>query len=374
MNRKRKIKVACFSFSLAFLFWFVPFVPAFVLGTINQTRYIYSTSTSFQKLVGPGHPGWTEMSSVSKHVLAAFICAEDSRFYDHSGLDFEAIRKSWEHNKKAKKKIRGGSTITQQVVKVGLLSYERSYIRKIREAIGAVLLEKMLSKNEILEWYINMVEFGDGIYGISEASKAYFKTKPEKLTISQAISLAIVLPAPNKWSKGLKEKRLSPFNQQRFRFILKQMLLNGYITKAQWEQSMANGNFDRPIAGYSESIGKVNKEEPSEVDPISELDEGEIDVQSAEDTKNIPEKTTSLHQQSGNLSTESEPNGSPAPPLDAIQSKDAPQKTESESPSQKARSPLQGRSQDKEPVLENHENREKSSPLEEKSPVETDHD
>lgn len=369
MNKPRKLKVACFSISLAFLFWFIPFVPAFLLGTINQTRYIYSTSTSFQKLVGPGHPGWTPSSAVSKHVLAAFISAEDARFYEHSGLDFEAIKKSWEHNKKTKKKIRGGSTITQQVVKVGLLSYERSYTRKIREAIGAVLLETMLSKNEILEWYINMVEFGDGIYGISEASNAYFKTKPEKLTISQAISLAIVLPAPNKWSKGLKEKRLSAFNQQRFKFILKQMLLNGYITKAQWEHSMASGNFDRPIIGYSEALGKVSKEEPSEVDPISELDESEIEVPSIEERKeSVGTESNTVH------------SGSRQPPENEVENeqsqplKSVPDIEPTNSPPPSKQSISADESQGAEPIKESEETSNSKKSQENKPEVEANYD
>ncbi|MEI8025116.1 MAG: transglycosylase domain-containing protein [Pseudomonadota bacterium] len=286
MSLRKKIIYILSGAILAFLFWFIPFTPAFNIGTINQTRYIYSTSTSFQKLVGPGHPGWTQSQEVSKHVLAAFVCAEDGKFYEHKGLDLEAIRKSWSYNQKNKKKMRGGSTITQQVVKVGLLSYERSYVRKIREAVGALLLEQSLSKNEILEWYINMVEFGDGIYGISEASKAYFKVPPEKLTIAQAVSLALVLPAPNKWSKGLKQKNLSLFNQKRFKFILKQMLLGGYITRSQWGQTMASGNFGRPIFGYTEDIRNEKKDEQSEIDPINDLDESDLDETRNQDPKN----------------------------------------------------------------------------------------
>jgi len=285
--RKKTVYIASGT-ALAFLFWFIPFVPAFNIGTINQTRYIFSTSTSVQKLVGPGHPGWTKAQNVSKHVMAAFVSAEDGKFYEHNGLDFEAIRKSWFYNQKNKKKIRGGSTITQQVVKVGLLSYERSYIRKIREAIGALLLEKCIDKNEILEWYINMVEFGDGIYGISEASKAYFKVPPEKLTIAQAVSLALVLPAPNKWSKGLKQKNLSLFNQKRFKFILKQMLLGGFITREQWGQTMASGNFGRPIFGYTDDIRNEKKDEQSEMDPINDLDEADLDETRNHDPRNEP--------------------------------------------------------------------------------------
>ncbi len=277
MSLRKKIIYGLAGGILAFLFWFVPFTPAFNIGTINQTRYIFSTSTSFQKLVGPGHPGWTPSQNVSKHVLAAFVSAEDGKFYEHKGLDFEAIRKSWSYNQKNKKKMRGGSTITQQVVKVGLLSYERSYVRKVREALGALLLEQSLDKNEILEWYINMVEFGDGIYGIAEASKAYFKVPPEKLTIAQAVSLALVLPAPNKWSKGLKQKNLSLFNQKRFKFILKQMLLGGYITRSQWGQTMASGNFGRPIFGYTDDIRNEKKDEQSEIDPINDLDDSDLD-------------------------------------------------------------------------------------------------
>lgn len=111
---------------------------------------------------------------------------------------------------------RGGSTISQQVVKMAFLSREKTLIRKAREVVGT-LLETILSKDEIMEWYLNLAEFGDAVYGIEKASWHYFRTKPQLLSIEQAVHLALVLPSPNGWSKGLRRKNLTRFGHQRFR-------------------------------------------------------------------------------------------------------------------------------------------------------------
>src|SRR5690606_35698153 len=119
---------------------------------------------------------------ISRHALHAIVVAEDARFYQHAGLDFAEIWASLKTNIRKGRYARGGSTITQQVVKVAFLSSRKNLIRKAREAVGAMLLELLFTKQEILEWYINLVQFGDGVYGIKEGCWHYFKTKPEQLT------------------------------------------------------------------------------------------------------------------------------------------------------------------------------------------------
>jgi hypothetical protein len=177
------------------------------------------------------------------------VVAEDAKFYQHFGFDFEAIGKAIELNRKKGRYVRGASTISQQLVKIAFLSREKTIIRKIREASGTVFLELLLSKNQILEWYINLCEFGGGIYGVKTAGNYYFKTRPELLTIEQAVNLAVVIPSPNKWSKGLRAKALTPFGQRRFARIVSNLYMAGYITDVQRDTALARGNFGLPVMG-----------------------------------------------------------------------------------------------------------------------------
>jgi monofunctional biosynthetic peptidoglycan transglycosylase len=206
--------------------------------------------------VGPSSPNWVKSEEISKHTLYAILVAEDARFYEHGALDwretFLSFRKNWEEGRI----VRGGSTITQQVVRIVFLSQEKSYLRKLREAFGAIALESLLSKDEILGWYLNLVEFGKGTYGIQEAARRHFRTTPDLLTVSESIHLALVLPSPHLWSKGLRNKDLTEFGNRRFQLLLDRMKENGYITPAQWRNVRATGNFGSPL----ESVVPVSEE------------------------------------------------------------------------------------------------------------------
>lgn len=228
--------------------------PVWQLTALSSTRTIQITrwpKTGEQLVeIGPSNPHWVDIAKVSRHVLNAIIVAEDSRFPTHHGLDFVEIRKSFEKNLSEKKIVRGGSTITQQLVKMLFLSPERTYTRKGREALGALLLEQLVDKKTILEWYINVIEFGDGVYGIRDAAGHYFDTKPELLTIQQGANLALVIPSPNGWSIGLRRKDLTEFGQKRYGHIIFQMYQNGFITKDLMMTALATGNFGKPVASY----------------------------------------------------------------------------------------------------------------------------
>lgn len=234
---------------LAFCAWFVPWVPLLHFKSVTVTQYDKKRG-AVQARVGPGEDGWIRISTVSRHLLNAIIVAEDSRFREHFGLDLREIAKSYETNLKKKRFARGGSTITQQVVKMAFLTREKSLIRKAREATGAILLELIMSKDGILEWYINLTEFGDGVYGIKSAARHYFKTKPELLTIEQGVHLALVIPSPNAWSIGLRKGNLTSFGEKRFAAIVTNMRRQGFITETLWHTALARGNFGRPLSNY----------------------------------------------------------------------------------------------------------------------------
>ena len=246
-SRRRNI-IAALLF-LFFVLWFVPFIPALFFSTITVTR-LDAKGKPIDVQVGPGTKQWISVNKVSRHIVHAVVVSEDGKFYEHHGFDFDAIAKAIELNRKKGRYVRGASTISQQVVKIAFLSREKTIIRKLREAAGTVILELFLSKDKILEWYINLCEFGGGIYGVKSAGAYYFKTRPELLTIEQAVNLAVVIPSPNKWSKGLRSKSLTPFGQRRFARIVNNLFLAGYITEVQKSTALARGNFGNPIAGF----------------------------------------------------------------------------------------------------------------------------
>lgn len=141
---------------------------------------------------------WVPLSDISKHMSRSVVRAEDAKFYDHYGFDFEAIKKAQEYNKKHKKK-KGASTISQQTAKNVFLYPARSYIRKGLEAYFTVLIELLWSKDRIMEVYLNVIELGPGIYGVEAASQKFFKKPAKKLSMNEAALLAAVLPNPIKF-------------------------------------------------------------------------------------------------------------------------------------------------------------------------------
>ena len=144
---------------------------------------------------------WVSMEEMSPRVAIAVVASEDQRFPDHFGFDFEAMRRAWEENQH-RKKIRGGSTISQQVAKNLFLWPGRSLVRKGMEAYFTLLLEGLWPKQRILEVYLNVAEFGPGIFGVKAASDAFFHKPPAKLTAREASLLAAVLPNPKKMRAG----------------------------------------------------------------------------------------------------------------------------------------------------------------------------
>lgn len=218
-------------------------------GSVSIVRWPKSGPQTFE--VGPGKESWVPIDNVSRHVINAIVVAEDARFYEHPGLDFTEIRSSIAFNMEKKRYARGASTITQQVVKMIFLVPEKSIVRKFREALGAMVLEWMLDKDQILEWYINLVEFGDGVFGIKSAAEHFFETTPELLTIQDGAHLALVLPSPNRFSRGLRQRQLTTFGHRRYAQIIEEMYKLNFITPALRESALATGDFGKPIEGYN---------------------------------------------------------------------------------------------------------------------------
>ncbi len=176
------------------------------------------------------------INTIPKRVIAAFLSAEDRRFYEHGGVDFQGIARAVFKVVESKiqgndKRAEGGSTITQQVAKNFLLSSERSMERKLKEAILAIRIERAYSKDKILELYLNEIYFGIGAYGIAAASLSYFDKELQDLSIEQVAYLAALPKGPNNYHPFRREKQALI----RRNWIIGQMQENGYITEEEAE-------------------------------------------------------------------------------------------------------------------------------------------
>jgi monofunctional biosynthetic peptidoglycan transglycosylase len=165
---------------------------------------------------------WRDLGRISPSLPVALVAAEDQRFADHFGFDLAAIEKAERANARGRK-LRGGSTISQQLAKNLFLWSGRSYVRKGIEAWYTLLIEAMWPKQRIIEVYANVVEFGDGVYGAQAASRRYFGKDASRLTPSECARLAAVLPAPKRYSVA----HPGPYVARRARSIERQMRMIG---------------------------------------------------------------------------------------------------------------------------------------------------
>jgi monofunctional biosynthetic peptidoglycan transglycosylase len=161
---------------------------------------------------------WRDAEQISKQLPLALVAAEDQHFPTHSGFDFAAIEKARTNNAKGRK-VRGGSTISQQLAKNLFLWRGRSWVRKGLEAWYTVLIEALWPKSRIMEVYVNVIEYGDGIYGAQAASRRFFGKDASGLGPAEAARLAAVLPNPRKYNAA----KPGPYVQRRTRAIQRQM-------------------------------------------------------------------------------------------------------------------------------------------------------
>lgn len=199
---------------------------------IGLMAVIAPSSTSFQRSemwqiasrsgTLPWRQEWVEYSRISSHLKRAVIASEDDGFSQHDGIDWDALERAWEKNAKAEQraaarqakapqggstkppKIVGGSTITQQLAKNLFLSGERNLLRKAQELILTLMLETLLSKQRILEIYLNHVEWGEGVFGAEAAARHYFRKSASQLSPAEAARLAVMLPRPKYFEKRLQ--------------------------------------------------------------------------------------------------------------------------------------------------------------------------
>jgi len=199
----------------------------FFLGRIALMTAVDPESTTFQRSEAwrivqerdrlRWRQRWVPYGQISDNLKRAVIASEDSTFVDHDGVDWDALERAWERNEKAMQaatkraqfaparakapKIVGGSTITQQLAKNLLLSGERSLLRKGQEFVLTMALEHTMSKQRILEIYLNNVEWGEGVFGAEAAAQHYYRKPASRLTAYEAARLAVMLPQPKRFEK-----------------------------------------------------------------------------------------------------------------------------------------------------------------------------
>lgn len=152
---------------------------------------------------------WVDYNKISSNLKRAVIASEDAKFLDHEGFDWEGIQKAYEKNLKKGKIVAGGSTISQQLAKNLFLSTKRTPWRKAEEAVITVMLENMLTKRRILEIYLNVIEWGNGVFGAEAAARHYYRTSAANLSSGQAAKLAAMIPNPRFYDKHQSTRYLN---------------------------------------------------------------------------------------------------------------------------------------------------------------------
>lgn len=221
-------------------------------------------------------PGdWVPLDKISKRLRGAIISSEDGKFYTHPGYDIEELHDAINDGVvKKKKKVRGASTITQQLIKNLYFQSDRSLWRKVKEMALTLWIEDHASKDKILETYLNVIEYGENLYGIKDAAKFYFNKEPARLTARESAFLAMLLPSPKRYAQSFRKKQLTSFANRIIQSVLFKMLQGGYIgieeyydnldSRFTWEKyvepepnepTVIDPNSLEPAEGASDDLG-----------------------------------------------------------------------------------------------------------------------
>jgi monofunctional biosynthetic peptidoglycan transglycosylase len=228
----------------------------------------------FEVKLCPGSSSYVKLSGVSGHLKRAVIAAEDAHFYQHNGFDWEAIQYSFEKNLAEGKYVRGGSTITQQLAKNMFLSKNKTLWRKFREALITKEIEKTLKKNEILERYFNVVQFGKNIFGVKRAAQFYFKKHPSELSLNESVFLVFLLPSPEKYSHSYFRKELTNFARRRMKTLLNSLFKTGKVSEGDYREAIDQLAY---FPGTPPELEPVVEEPTDEVPTIDQLENSPVE-------------------------------------------------------------------------------------------------
>lgn len=212
---------------------------------------------------------WRPLGKISRYLRAAVVYAEDWKFYDHDGVDWDAIEQAIDANLARGSLAIGGSTITQQLAKNLYLSPSRSFIRKLREMLIAFSLEDHLTKQRILELYLNVAEWGDGVFGAEAAAQKWFHHSAQTLSPAEAVRLAIALPNPFERAPDVTSTMLTKKAVR----LIRLLRIQGLIDKRQERAALdALGAPRTPVLERPRSLEEVDDDEPSEdLSPADDL-------------------------------------------------------------------------------------------------------
>lgn len=212
--------------SLAYVFW-LPDVRPLKKSNPKSTAFIELRRAQAEKAGKTFKPTliWVPYGQISEHLRHAVLVAEDDMFWKHDGVDWDGVRLALERDWEEKRLAYGGSTITQQVAKNLYLSPSKNPLRKVKEYFIARRLEKELGKRRIFELYLNIAEWGRGIYGAEAAARAYFGKSAAELTPDEAVAMAVVLPNPRRWNPAKR----GPYVQRNMRRVQNRMRASGFL-------------------------------------------------------------------------------------------------------------------------------------------------
>jgi len=275
-----------------------------IVGVGSLAAYVYSqipteaqikgciVTTMYQVNLCPTSKDYVPLKSISSTLQKTVILTEDSSFYDHNGFDWKSIEENARKNYEKGTYAKGGSTISQQLAKNMFLYKDKTLLRKGLELLITMKIEKTLSKKEILERYLNVVEFGKDIYGVKQAAQFYFKKTPAQLDVVESAFLAMILPSPVKYSQSYFRKELTPFAHKRIKQIVTDMYQYSRINEDEYNLAIFKaGTFfssnPNDIDAYIQEI------ENSGQNVDNSTSQPATDVPSLEELENLnPEETS----------------------------------------------------------------------------------
>jgi membrane peptidoglycan carboxypeptidase len=206
-------------------FFYLPFLPQ-----LNSNSYVMERLNLTQ---------WVPLNRISPLAADAVVVSEDDGFFQNNGIDWNSVKKAVKVDWKTRRLKRGGSTLTQQVVKNVYLTKRKTFSRKIAEMVLASQVPRSVTKDRVLEVYLNCAQWGYQLYGISAASQYYFKKKPSGLNAKEGAFLAMMLPNPLRYGKSFVKGELTPYAKNEIQSILDRMKLEGFLTDEQYAQETA---------------------------------------------------------------------------------------------------------------------------------------
>src|SRR5262245_43287035 len=227
------------------------------IGDMDQATAVYDTSDHLVFTIFEEQRIEVPLSEVSPHLIRAVLDIEDQRFYDHHGFDLIRIGSSALTNLRHRRTLQGGSTITQQLARQSFLNPDKTYHRKAQELILADRIERLYSKPQILELYLNKVYFGDGLYGIEAASRGYFGKHASELSIAEAALLAGLVKSPSTYAPTVSKERAVA----RRNVVLQAMLDAGDIDQATFKAARSTKVTLHDLLRHMEPHGQYFKEQ-----------------------------------------------------------------------------------------------------------------